>query len=93
MAYRAVVDAAYRQYAIDGSDTRAETLERETATPAVSHADVEDPERYLVVLADRLNSAENEREGLAVAGRAVDRAWWLPRWLARDQYGDLADLR
>ena len=36
MAYRAVVDAAYRQYAIDRSDARAETLERETASPAVS---------------------------------------------------------
>jgi hypothetical protein len=48
MAYRAVVDAAYRQYAIDHSDARAETLERETASPAVSRTDVEDPERYLV---------------------------------------------
>ncbi len=31
VAYRAVVDAAYRQYAIDRSDARADTLERETA--------------------------------------------------------------
>jgi hypothetical protein len=32
MAYRAVVDAAYRQYAIDCSDAQADTLERETTT-------------------------------------------------------------
>jgi hypothetical protein len=44
MAYRAVVDAAYRQYAIDYSDARARTLEREAASSAVSRTDVEDPE-------------------------------------------------
>jgi Restriction endonuclease fold toxin 3 len=36
MGYRAVVDAAYRQYAINRSDARAETVEPETASPAVT---------------------------------------------------------
>lgn len=36
MAYRAVVDAAYQQYAINRGDARAETVERESASPAVS---------------------------------------------------------
>jgi hypothetical protein len=54
MGYRAVVDAAYRQYAINRSDARAETVERETASPAVSRTDVEDPERHLEGLANRL---------------------------------------
>jgi hypothetical protein len=44
MAYRAVVDAAYRQDAIDQSDARARTLEPETAPSAVGRTDVEDPE-------------------------------------------------
>ena len=47
MAYRAVVDAAYRQYAIDRSDAQVESLERKTVSPTVSNTDVEDPERYL----------------------------------------------
>jgi hypothetical protein len=37
-------------------------------------------------------SAENELEGRAVVGRAGDLAR-RRRWLARDQSGDLADLR
>src|ERR1700735_3616806 len=34
-AYRAAVDSAYRQYAIDHGYARVEKLERETFTPAV----------------------------------------------------------
>lgn len=45
VAYRAKIDAAYRQYAIDHSGAQVETLERETATPAVGRIDVQDPER------------------------------------------------
>jgi restriction endonuclease fold toxin 3 of polymorphic toxin system len=66
MAYRAVVDAAYRQYAIDRSDAQADTFERETGSPALSRTGVEDPERCLVGLADRLKGkgqlAEAERK-------------------------------
>ena len=72
MAYRAVVDAAYRQYAIDHSDARAETLERETASPAVSRTDVEDPERYLVGLADRLKGKGQPAEAERKSPRATD---------------------
>ena len=72
MAYRAVVDAVYRQYAIDGSDAQAETLERETAIPAVSRTDVEDPERYLVGLADRLKGNGQAAEAARKSPRATD---------------------
>lgn len=72
MAYRAVVDAAYRQYAIDRSDARADTLERETAPPAVSRTDVEDPESYLVGLADRLKGKGQPAEAERKSPRATD---------------------
>jgi hypothetical protein len=52
VAYRAKVDAVYRQYAIGHRDAHVETLERETATPAVSPIDVQDPERHAVELAE-----------------------------------------
>ena len=71
-AYRAVGDAAYRQCAIDRSDARAETLERETATPAVNRIDVEDPERYLVVLADRLKGNRQPAEAAGKSPQATD---------------------
>ena len=72
MAYRAVVDADYRQYAIDRSDARADTLERETAPSAVSRTDIEDPERYLVVLADRLKGEGQPAEAELRSPRATD---------------------
>jgi hypothetical protein len=49
VVYRAVDDAAYRQYAIDHGDAQVETPERETATPVVSHIDGQDPERHLTL--------------------------------------------
>jgi hypothetical protein len=58
MAYRALVDAAYRQYAIDRSDAHAEAPERKTASPSVSGTDVEEPERYLVGLTGRLKDGQ-----------------------------------
>jgi hypothetical protein len=72
MAYRAAADAAYRQYAIDRSDARAETLERETDAPAVGRTDVEDPERYLVGLADRLKGNGQPAEAARKSPRATD---------------------
>lgn len=72
MAYRAVVDAAYRQYAIDRSDAQAETFERETASPAVSRIEVEDPERYLVGLADRLKGNGQPAEAARKSPPATD---------------------
>ncbi len=53
VAYSAMVDAAYRQYAIDHGAGQAETPERETASLAVSRTDVEDPKHYLIGLGDR----------------------------------------
>jgi hypothetical protein len=72
MAYRAVVDAAYRQHAIDRRDAQAGTLERETASPAVSRTDVEASERYLVGLADRLKGKGQPAEAARKAPRATD---------------------
>jgi hypothetical protein len=72
VAYRAVVDATYRQYTIDGSDARAETLERETATPAGSRTDVKDPERYLARLADRLKGNGQPAEAAGQSPQATD---------------------
>ena len=72
MAYRAVVDAAYRQYAIDRSDTRAGTLQRETASPAVSRTDVLASERYPVGLADRLKGNGQPTEAARKSPRAAD---------------------
>jgi hypothetical protein len=73
VAYRAAVDAAYRQYAIDGSDAQAETPERETAsTPAVSRSDAEGPEHYLVDTADRLKRNGQQSEAARKSPRATD---------------------
>jgi hypothetical protein len=72
MAYRAVVDAAYRQYAIDHSDSQAETLEREPASSAVSRTGAEAPERYLVGLPDRLKGNEQSAEASRKPPRAAD---------------------
>ena len=71
-AYRAVVEAAYQQYAIDHSDARAETLKCEAASPAVSRTDVEDPECYLVGPADRLNGNGQPTEAARKSLRATD---------------------
>jgi hypothetical protein len=52
-AYRAAVDAAYRQDAIDHGYARVEKNERETITPAMPRIEAEAPERYLVGLENR----------------------------------------
>ena len=62
MAYRAVVDAAYRQYATERGDARAETLERGTASSAVNCTDVDDSDRYLVGLTGGLRRAGQNAE-------------------------------
>jgi hypothetical protein len=50
-AYRAAVDAAYRQDAIDHGYARVEKTERETIIPAMRRSEA--PERYLVGLENR----------------------------------------
>jgi hypothetical protein len=72
MAYRSIVDAAYRQYAIDRSDAPADTLEREADSPAVSRTDAEDPEGYPVGLADRLKGNNQPGEAARKSPRATD---------------------
>lgn len=53
-AYRAVVDAVYRQYTTDRGYARVEGLERETGTPAMRRIEAEDPEPHPVGLDNRL---------------------------------------
>jgi Restriction endonuclease fold toxin 3 len=72
VAYRAVVDAVYRQYAIDLSDARAETRQREPATSAVTRTDVEGPERYVVGLPDRLKDRGRRAESARKSPQATD---------------------
>jgi len=71
-AYRAVVDAAYQQYAIDHSDAQIETPECETATPAVRRTDVEDRELHLVDLADHLKDEGQPAEAARKSAQATD---------------------
>jgi hypothetical protein len=61
-AYRAAVDSAYRQYAIDHGYARVEKLERETFTPAVGRTGTEDPERHLVGPEDRMKGKDPPTE-------------------------------
>jgi hypothetical protein len=53
-AYRANVDAVYRQYAIDHGYAGAERPEREPVTPAMRRIEAEGPEPQLVGPEDRL---------------------------------------
>jgi hypothetical protein len=57
-AYRAAVDAAYRQYAIDHGYARVEKPERETVAPAMRRTETEDPERHPVGLEDSLKGKD-----------------------------------
>jgi hypothetical protein len=52
-AYRAAVDAAYRQDAIDHGYARVQKTGRETITPAMRRIEAEAPGRYLAVLENR----------------------------------------
>jgi Novel toxin 21 len=52
-AYRADVDAVYRQYAIDHGHARVEKLKNEPATPSMRRIEAEDPEPQMVGLDDR----------------------------------------
>jgi Restriction endonuclease fold toxin 3 len=72
VAYRAVVDAAYRQYAIDHSDRQTETPERETAAPAVSRIDVQDLERHRLVPAEHLKGKGQPAEAMCKSLQATD---------------------
>lgn len=68
MAYRAVVDAAYRRYAIDRTDTQVGIPEHETATSVESGTDVEDSQRYLASPMGRLNDKGHRTPATATGG-------------------------
>jgi hypothetical protein len=61
-AYRAAVDAAYRQDAIDHDYARAEKPERETVTLAMRRIEAEDLEHHLVGLENRSNDGDRPAE-------------------------------
>jgi hypothetical protein len=61
-AYRAALDAAYRQNAIDHGHARVERLERETFTAAMRRTETDDPERHLAGVEDRLKSKDRPTE-------------------------------
>jgi hypothetical protein len=66
-AYRAAVDAAYRQYAIDLGYARVEKSERETVAPAMGRIEAEDPERHPVGLENRLKGGDRPAEAAELA--------------------------
>jgi hypothetical protein len=79
-AYRAAVDAAYRQYTVDHGHARAEEPERETVVPAMRRIEAEYPERYLVALENRLKGRDRpaeaaELENLQVPDGTTSAAW------------------
>jgi hypothetical protein len=65
----AMVDAAYRAYAIDQGYSRVQEIERETVTPAMRRIEAEDSDRHLVGLENRLKGKERLTEKVA---KAVD---------------------
>jgi hypothetical protein len=79
-AYRAAVDAAHRQDAIDHDYARVEKRERETVTPAVPRTEAGDPERHLVRLENRSNGRQRpaeaaERESFQAPDETTAAAW------------------
>src|ERR1700749_105376 len=75
-AYRAAVDAAYRQHAIDHGNAKVEKPERETVTPATRRIGAEDPERRPAGLVNQLKGRDHpgeatEPENLQVPGRTA----------------------
>jgi hypothetical protein len=61
-AYRAAVDAAYRQDAIDHSYARVGKPERETITPSTCRIEAEAPDRRLVGLENRSDGRDRPAE-------------------------------
>ena len=57
-AYRAAVDVAYRQHAIDHSNAQVATPEHETVTLAMRRIEAEDPRRHGVSLESRLRGSD-----------------------------------
>jgi hypothetical protein len=81
LVHRTLVDASYRQYAIDQGCARVEKLERETITPAMRRIEADDPERHLVGLEHRLKERyrieEKVIEAVEERGRSVEEAFGM----------------
>jgi len=71
-AFRARVDAAYRQHAIDHGDAQVETVKHKTATPAVSRIDAQDPQRHLFDQPERLKVRGQPAEAARKTPEATD---------------------
>ena len=84
-AYRAAVDAAYRQDAIDHGYARVGKTERETITPAMRRIEAEAPECYLVGLENR--SEGRDRPAVAAEPESFHA---VARLASSDAYQDVA---
>ena len=62
LGYRAGVEAANRQYAIDQGYERIREIEEKTLTPAMRRIEAEDPERHLAGLKNRLKGKDRLTE-------------------------------
>lgn len=71
-AYRAKVDAVYQQYAIGHTDASVAPLEREPATPAVSHIDAQDPKHHPTRLAGLREAKSQPPEATRKSPQATD---------------------
>ena len=68
LEYRATVDAADRDYAIDQGYARVREIEEKTVTPAMRRIEAEDPDRHLVGLEHRLKGKERLTEKVETRG-------------------------
>lgn len=70
-AYRAAVDAAYRQHAIDHGDAKMEKPESETVTLATRRIETADPERYPAGPESHLKDRDQQAEATELGNPQV----------------------
>jgi hypothetical protein len=87
-AYRAGVDAAYRQDAIDHGYARMEQLERETFTRAMRRTETEGLEGHLVGLEDRLKDKDRPTEAPELGNLQVSNGTTEYDGMMRDRTSD-----
>jgi hypothetical protein len=80
-AYRAAVDAACQQYAIDHGYARVEKLEGETITPTMRRIEAEARERHLVGLENRSNGREQPAEAAELESSQVPDETTAAAWV------------
>lgn len=87
-AYRATVDVAYRQHAIDHGNAQVAKPEHETATLTMRRIEAEDPGRDLLSLEDRLNVRDRPAEATELVNLQVpDRTTAVTSVLVRNTDG------